>query len=162
VAGLCACTLIVDHEISPRPPPPPPPPPDAGPCGEEIFLNGSPNDAGEYFHGGVTKASWHGPAFPREGFDPSGHGAVMAFLHDGGVAAGAPGTQGAAMGWAPLADGGGAIATLWGNHAETCDEVFPLACVPPLAATLPPTGPRRVEGFIGAGEQPVWIVSSFA
>jgi hypothetical protein len=77
LAALCGgCTLLVEHELSSRA--------SGGGCEERIFLNGSPNDAGLFFHSGVTKVAWHGPSFPP-GADATYFGATLAFLADGGL-----------------------------------------------------------------------------
>ena len=85
VAGMSAasCTAIVEHELSSRssdggfv---------DAGPCDDLIFLDGTPNDGGQFFHAGVTSPSFRGPAFPRAGRGASNFGSALTFQRDGGL-----------------------------------------------------------------------------
>ena len=69
--------------------------------------------------------------------------------------------EGAALGWAGSPDGGaGAVAALLGARAQSCDEVYPLSCIPPSGGDLPPSATRRVSALTAADGAPVWIVAS--
>lgn len=75
-ALLCGgCTLIVDHQLSQNP----------GGCGELIFLDGTPNNGGQYFHSGVTAPTFRGAAFPPASKTPDNFGATLAFLSGAGL-----------------------------------------------------------------------------
>jgi len=69
------CTLLVDHELSKQ----------AATCPDLIFLDGTPNNGGQYFHGGVSAPSFRGPAFPNVDQAVNNYGSTLTFVSDGGV-----------------------------------------------------------------------------
>ena len=69
------CTLVVDHELSKQ----------AATCPDLIFLDGTANNGGQHFHGGVSAPSFRGPAFPPAGQTVDNYGSTLTFVADGGV-----------------------------------------------------------------------------
>ncbi|HEX9576333.1 MAG TPA: hypothetical protein VF993_01170 [Myxococcales bacterium] len=80
-ALLASCTLIVEHQLSSQKPGGS----DAG-CDELIFFVGSADDAGLYFHGGVTAPAFRGPAYPTPTKSAGEFGTTLTFVLDGGLA----------------------------------------------------------------------------
>ena len=72
------CTLVVDHELSKQ----------AATCPDLIFLDGTANNGGQHFHGGVSAPSFRGPAFPPAGQTVDNYGSTLTFVADGGVSGG--------------------------------------------------------------------------
>lgn len=69
------CTVLVEHQLSQQ----------AGSCPDLVFLDGSPNNGGQRFHGGVTAPSFRGPAFPPAGKPVENFYSTFAFLSNGGL-----------------------------------------------------------------------------
>ncbi|MFN2548851.1 MAG: hypothetical protein ABR567_15600 [Myxococcales bacterium] len=72
-AGALAagCTLVVNEELAS--------------CPDLIFLDGTPNNGGLRFHGGVSAPSFRGPAFPPPGQAIDNYGSTLTFLSAGTV-----------------------------------------------------------------------------
>lgn len=80
------CTLVVEHQLSQ---------PSAG-CTDLIFLDGTANNGGQRFHGGVSAPSFRGPAYPTAGKTLENFGSTLSFLSNGGLEL-AGGVQGDAV-----------------------------------------------------------------
>lgn len=70
------CTLVVEHQLSQQ----------SASCPDLIFLDGTPNNGGQHFHGGVSAPNFRGPAYPTgPGRNAENFGSTLTFLSGGGL-----------------------------------------------------------------------------
>ena len=69
------CTVLVEHQLSQQ----------SAVCPDLIFLDGTANNGGQRFHGGVAFPSFRGPAYPAPGKSAESFGSTLTFTFNGGL-----------------------------------------------------------------------------